>query len=771
MIARQPNSEELPGPFVLARLEKMKKLIGFLVVLVTIFSMELSGQGTGVDHAVNPFIGTGGGGNTFPGATLPFGMMQWSPDTRDDGWYRYSDQSIRGFSLTHISGAGCPIYADVPILPWIGSPGADPRSATLRFTHAHERAEPGYYSVEFDNGVKTELTVRAHSGIGRFSFPADAERTMLFKAGSSATAGDPKRIGDISTIHIQGDDTLVGTVHSGGFCFVPGDYILHFAARFSQPFSSFGTWSRKLEPRSRTANGHEVGGYVSFAKGQDPIVLKVAVSFVSIEDAVANLEAEIPGWDFDPVRNDAAAIWSRTLERIKVRGGTSEDQIMFYTGLYHMLLSPNLFSDVNGEYMGFDGNVHQLEKGEAQYANISDWDIYRNLVQLQSLLMPAQTSQMIQSLVRDAEQSGWLPKWPLANDVTYVMGGDSPPIVISDAWAFGAREFDAKTALKYMLKSATEPGHGLHEGSERPWLADYLKLGYVPVARHGQEIGASITLEYSNSDFAISRFADAQGDIAHASGLLHSAQNWKRLFDSRSGFIRPRDPSGEFMEGWDPNESQPGPQGRWSAEQLGFEEGNAWHYTFMIPYNYRGLLNAMGGAERALPKLDRFFQKLSGMGTANFTVENEPDFCAPYLYMWTGYPWKTQEVIDRIRRETFSARPEGLPGNDDLGATSGVFVWNALGIYPVIPGVGGVVFGTPLFSRGDLQIGNGGSLQIRSHGKGIYVHSVKLNGRLFRSAWLPLSELTSRHNRIDFELGERPGLWATKQADFPPSYQ
>ena len=743
---------------------------GLLLVLAIVSSIVLGRAETDARHAVNTFVGTDGGGNTFPGATLPLGMMQWSPDTRDDGWYRYSDQSIRGFSLTHISGAGCPIYADVPILPWIGSPSANPNSATLRFSHHNEHAEPGYYSVKFDNGVKSELTVTERAGIGRFSFPPGSVRTVLFKAGSSATANDPRRNGDRSEIHIREDDTLVGTVHSGGFCFVPGDYVLHFAARFSQPFSSFGTWSGDVEPGSRTVGGHGVGGYVSFSSGRAPIVLKVAVSFVSVENAIANLNADIPGWDFDQTRSRAAAIWSRALHRIELQGGTSEDRVKFYTGLYHMLLSPNLFSDVNDEYMGFDGRLHQLHAGEAQYTNISDWDIYRNLVQLQALLMPEQTGQIMQSLVRDAEQSGWLPKWPLANDVTYIMGGDSPPILISDAWAFGARGFDTNAALMYMIKGATEPGQGPHGGSERPWLNEYETMGYVPVDGNGQEIGASVTLEYANSDFAISRFAAAEGDDVHADSLLNSAQNWKNLFDTETGFIRPRDTSGRFVEGWDPVRLLPKPQHRPANEQLGFEEGNTWHYTFMIPFNYQGLLQAIGSNDSAVRKLDKFFESIGGLNGSHFTVENEPDFCTPFVYMWMGYPWKTQKVIDRIRRKAFSASPNGLPGNDDLGATSGVFVWNALGMYPVIPGVGGVVLGTPLFPRAELRLGNGSVLKIRSSGRGIYVESVSLNGEMLKSAWLPLERLKSSQNKIDFVLGEQPGSWATQVDSFPPSF-
>jgi predicted alpha-1,2-mannosidase len=413
--------------------------------------------------------------------------------------------------------------------------------------------------------------------------------------------------------------------------------------------------------------------------------------------------------------------------------------------------------------------VRRLRPGEEQYANFSDWDIYRSLLQLQALLLPQQVSQMMQSLVRDAEQSGWLPKWPVANDVSYVMGGDSPALLLSSAWAFGARSFDTAAALKYMLEGATQPGKGLHGGSERPGLEEYLSQGYVPV-RDSQEYGASITLEYASADFAVSRFADALGDSANAARLLRSSQNWRTLFDRETGFIRPRTADGKFLAGFDPDTLTPHHTNWDKADQLGFEEGSTWQYTWMIPHNYAGLFEVMGGTQSVLPKLDRFFEKLAGWGLPNFTVTNEPDFCAPYVYMWTGYPWKSQKVIDRIRRETFSAQPDGLPGNDDLGATSGVYVWNALGMYPVIPGVGGLVLGTPLFPRATVQLGNGSVLEIRSSGDGIYVQSVKLNGKPYGSAWLPLEKLAAGVNRLEFELGEQPGSWAAQPASFPPSF-
>jgi len=775
-------------------------LICALLLSISVFAQDNTPSAY---DAVDPFIGTAADGNTFPGATLPLGMMQWGPDTRPDGWYHYPDKAIRGFSLTHISGAGCSVYADVPILPWVGElkigepktgepksgepkigdakTPADARATSavsdfaLSFSHNKERAHPGYYSVEFDNGVKAEITVATRAGIGRFSFPAGASPTLLFKAGASATSEDEKRKGDISTIEIRGNDTVVGTVHSGGFCGTDSNYVLYFVAKFAKPFSSFGTWTdmRKadtLNASATSATGHRAGAFASYASAAEPVIVKVGISFVSVENAAANLQTEIPGWDFDAVHAAAKTAWVQMLDRVQAEGGTPEERAIFYTGLYHMLLSPNIFSDRNGDYIGFDGKVRRLPPGQAQYANFSDWDIYRNVVQFDSLLLPEQASQMMQSLVRDAEQSGWLPKWPVANDVSYVMGGDSPAILLSTAHAFGARAFDAQSALAFMLKGATRPGTGPHGGSERPGLADYLSKGYLPVGGT-QESGASITLEYASADFAVSRFAEALGDSANSTLLLRSAQNWRTLFDPETGFIRPRTADGKFLAGFDPVTVTPHRVHWDQANQMGFEEGNTWQYTWMIPFNYAGLHKMMGGNENVLPKLDRFFEKLSGWGLPYFTVTNEPDFCTPYAYVWTGSAWKTQEVVDRIRRETFAAKPDGLPGNDDLGATSGVYVWNALGMYPVIPGVGGVVLGTPMFSRATMKLGDGKTLEIVSHGEGVYVHAVNLNGEPRPSAWLPLDALSAGHNRLEFTLQKTPDRsWASAPESLPPSF-
>jgi len=721
--------------------------------------------------SVDPLIGAGADGNTFPGATLPFGMIQWSPDTRPDGWYRYGDNTIRGFSLTHISGAGCPLFGDLPVLPWQQSVSGsdDPSTFTARFTHEREKAHPGFYEVQFDNGIKTELTVAERAGIGRFLFPAGATPTLVFNAAGSATIHAEHREKDESTIEIRGRDALAGTVHSGGFCGSPTKYVLYFVFKFQHPFASFGTWTDKLMPGSGSASGHKAGAFVSFSKGET-VLLKVGLSYVSIANAEANLAKEIPGWDFDAARAAAKENWTKALELVHAEGGTPDQRTIFYTGVYHMLLAPTLFSDENGDYTGFDWKLRRLAPGQSHYANFSDWDIYRNTIQFLALLAPERASQMMQSLVDDAEQSGWLPRWAPANDNSYIMGGDSSAILLSEAYAFGARSFDLNSALHYMLKGATVPGKGLHNYEERPGLADYLSKGYIPVTDKFQT-ATSFSLEYNSADFAVAQFAQALKVHAPAERLLKSAQNWRNVFDKETGWIRPRTEDGTFIAGFNPEKLEPHRTDFDKSNQMGFEEGSTSQYTFMLPFNYAGLYREMGGAQKAEAKLDKFFEKLSGWALPNFTVTNEPDFCAPYAYLWTRSPWKTQQVIDRIRQETFAAKPDGLPGNDDLGATSGVYVWNAIGIYPEIPGVAGFTIGTPMFPRVSMRLGDGKMLEIRRVGQGIYVHGVRVNSLPHASSWLKLREFSSPKNTLEFVMQDEPDKsWATQQAELPPSF-
>jgi predicted alpha-1,2-mannosidase len=436
-------------------------------------------------------------------------------------------------------------------------------------------------------------------------------------------------------------------------------------------------------------------------------------------------------------------------------------------------MCPTIFSDRDGNYIGFDNKIYSLTAStqKAQYANFSDWDIYRNTVQLQALFEPARESDIMQSLVNDAVQSGWLPRWPAANDVTYVMGGDSPAILLSSSYAFGAHDFDLKTALKYMVKAGTEPGIGPHGGSERPFLDDYLKRGYVPIDKI--DTAASVTLEYANADFAVAQFAKHLGDNADYHLFLKQSQNWTYLFDPSTGWIRPRLSDGTWIPGFDADLSLPKTKVSWDKpDQEGFEEGNTYQYTFMIPFDYPTLYAAIGGDDKVIPRLDKFFSKLRCWGEPCFNMENEPDFVTPYSYVFAGAPWKTQDVVTRIANETFTTKPDGLPGNDDLGATSGVYVWNALGFYPAVPGVGGVVLGTPMFNKATVRLSGGRTLVVSRQGSGFYVQKVTLDGAPYSSSWLPIDKLHFGTTQLQFTTDSQPNkARGSAIADRPPSFR
>ena len=755
-------------------------LYGLLLLPSLFVSSVLAQSSTAPYDSVDPLIGTAGGGNTFPGATLPFGMVQWSPDTNTDAWYKYDEKQLYGFSLTHISGAGCPLYGDFAVLPVLdeltSSPGT--KFTPVAFDRKDEKAQPGYYAVTLNNGVGVELTVAERAGIAKFTFPQGSNMRMLINAGSSANSipspnENPRDLEAFGNhIEIEPDGSFSGWTSAGRFCGSDSHYKVFVAGRFSKHQKSVSLWQDGALG-SKSASGKHTGAWFDFGKERE-ILLKVGISFVSEAGAQANLKKEIPDWDFERIHKQARDTWSTLLNRVAVEGGTGDQRKIFYTGVYHSFLSPTLFSDEDGQYMGFDDKPHSLAgtKQRAQYANFSDWDIYRNTVQWQALFEPERESDMMQSLVNDAEQSGWLPRWPAANDVTYVMGGDSPAAVLSSSYAFGARDFDTSKALDYMVKAGTQPGVGPHHNSERPFLAEYLKVGYAPVDK--DHIAASRTLEYASDDFAIAQFAKAIGRDEEYRHFLKQSENWKTLVDPETRWIRPRNSDGSWMAGFDPERSTPkryegaGEGG----DQMGFEEGNTYQYSFMVPFDYPALFAAMGGEQVVEARLDHFFTALRCWGKPCFNIENEPDFVTPYAYVFLGKPWKTQEVVTRIGKETFKATPDGIPGNDDLGATSGVYVWNALGFYPAVPGVGGVVLGTPMFDRATLQLAGGRTVVISREGHGIYVQQLMLDGIPYPSSWLPVSKIHSGTNQLRFKMGVEPNMErGTAAEDRPPSFR
>lgn len=713
---------------------------------------------------VNPFVGTrpggpdlgtgGGAGNTFPGAVVPFGMVQWSPDTvrRQPGGYFYDDDQFRGFSLTHLSGAGCDTYQDIPFIPFAGevstSPAIDPARYYLPFSHANEQASPGRYQVTLDSGVKVELSATQRTGAGRFTYPAGTGATLLINAAGSVMGTDDAQV-DI------GRDTVSGWVSSGRFCGTDSHYRVYFYARFDTPFSSAGTWrdgtvTGTVAPG--TVSGPGTGAWVSFPNVAGArINVGTGLSFVSVDGARANLDAENGGRSFDEVAAAARKSWNERLNRISVEGGTDAQRTTFYTSLYHSLIQPNVFSDVDGRYTGFDGRVHTAGDGHAMYTNFSGWDIYRSEIQLLALLAPEETSDIVRSMIAYAGQGGSWDRWTVANDYTGVMNGDPYHVIVSTAYAFGATDFDAGKALRLMVEGATRTASGGYV--ERPGLDDYLRLGYVP----GQ--GAD-TLEYTTADFAIAQLARRLGDSSAYQTFARRAQYWRNLYNPGTGYLQPRLADGSFATPYDP------------ASPSGWVEGNGAQYSWMVPYDVAGLITAFGGQEAVVSRLDTFFTQLNaGTRKPYAFLGDEPTLQTPWLYTFAGAPYKTQGLLRRVLNELYNPNPEGLVGNDDLGEMSSWYMWAALGMYPEIPGRAELVLGSPLFPRAVVKTGAGKTITINARGDGPYVTGLTVNGVATTRTWLP-EGFVADGGTLDYTLSSTPDTsWGAAPADAPPSFR
>jgi len=719
------------------------------------------------DH-VDTLIGTGTGGetvgeiNNFPGASAPFGMVQYSPDTVNNyAGYDYENPRSTGFSMTHAS-VGCAAFGDISMLPTTTPIGSQPWNAWERIAHDDtEQGVPGYYTVRFPStGVSAELTATTRTGVGRFKYPRNGRPALFHVRSGASLAGNSRasiQIGDDNT-------TITGWATSGGFCSKNNTYTVYFAMKFSQPFSSYGTWDGYgVYPGARGAASPYSGGYVEFPSGS-VIEVRTAISYVGIDGARANLAAEGRA-SFHDVRAAAWTEWNATLSHITVAGRNADNLETFYTALYHSLLHPNAFNDADGRYIGFDGLIHTVAAGRTQYTNFSDWDTYRGAAALQGLLFPKQASDMAQSLVNDVDQSGAFPRWALANAATAEMTGDSVVPLIVNLYTFGAKDFDLKTALHYMVNAATNGGVGLGGYVERPGIATYLQLGYAPLTFGA---GASITLEWSVDDFAISRFADALGDTATAAEFQSRAQYWQNLFNPSTRYISPRELSGFFP---------PGPGFVDSPSrfgQYGFDEGNAEQYVWWVPQNVAGLVTALGGRKAVADRLDRFTQKLNvGPNEPYLWAGNEPGMGVPWLYNYIGQPWKTQDTVDRVRG-LFGPTPDGEPGNDDLGALSSWYVWAALGLYPGTPGTPILTVNTPLFDRAAIALPGGKSIQISAdvsapnHLK--YIDGLKIDGQATDHTSLPESIIRTGGD-LTFSLSAHPNkVWGTAESSAPPSF-
>jgi predicted alpha-1,2-mannosidase len=707
---------------------------------------------------VNPFIGTndsnspnpvpgGAGGSTYPGAVVPFGMVQFSPDTPtgSPSGYRDSDRTIQEFSLTHFNGAGCANNEDIGILPVTGalatSPGTTWTNYASAYTKTNESAVAGYYRNRLDKyATGVELSATTRTGLARLTYPATTTARVLINTSRSAT-------GNRSGSFTVSGSRVTGSVTAGGFCGTTKTFPIFFAIQFDRAPTGFGTWNgATVSAGSATTSGVNTGGFVTFDTSANPTVsLQVGVSYVSAANASANLAGEAAA--FDTARAGADAAWNAALNRVQVTGGSATDLQKFYTALYHVLMNPNVSSDLNGQYRGFDNAIHTATF--PVYQNYSGWDIYRSWAALVALVAPDVMTNVVRSMVLDGQQGGLLPKWSHQTSENFVMTGDPGPIIVSSAFAFGVRDFDTAAALALMKKSGAA---GTTQGS----TIRGRESGYE--SRHFIVEDPSDSLEYSASDFAIAQFARSVGDTAAAATFMTRAQWWRNVFNTDSSYIHRHNSDGTFLWPLDP------------ASSAGYTEGNASQYTWMVPYDYAGLINAMGGPQTVTQRLDHHFTQLNGgLTTPFFYIGNEPEHGVPWAYNYAGKPSSTATTVRRVMTESFTTGAGGLPGNDDLGATSAWYVWAALGMYPATPGADtlalhGSTFPSVLIQRptGNIAI-NGGSATAP------FVQSVTVGGAATAHNFLRYGDVAAGAT-INYTMGASPSAWGTGTANVPPSF-
>lgn len=724
----------------------MKKIL--LTAYLVFISLIALPQNNDCSSLVDPFIGTGGHGHTYPGASMPFGMMQLSPDTRLTGWdgcsgYHYSDSIIYGFTHTHLSGTGCSDYGDILLMPMVNNYSFDNIKYASTFSHKNESAFPGYYSVKLDNGVNVDLTVSKRSGMHQYTFPAGMTPYVIL---------DLKHRDEVidSYIEIVNDSTIQGLRRSKAWA---TDQWVYFVIRFSQPVSSYGfALNDTLKNNAKKLEGENIKAYFSFKSLSGNVLkIKIAISAVSTEGAMKNLNAEIPDWDFDKIKEAARSAWNKELGKIETEGGTIEQQKTFYSALYHCMLSPNLYMDVDGQYRGRDNKIHTAA-GFDYYTVFSLWDTYRALHPLLTIIDKKRTNDFINTFIKQYEQGGMLPVWELSANETNCMIGYHSVSVITDAFMKGIKDYDTLKAFEAMKHSASSNSYG---------LKFYREYNFLPGDKESESV--SKTLEYGYDDWCIAEMAKKMGFNDDYSVFTKRAQSYKNIFDPVTGFIRAKT-NGGWYKPFDPTEVN-----------FNYTEANGWQYNFYVPQDIAGLISLNGDNQRFCDKLDSLFNghyKLSGREQADITGlvgqyahGNEPSHHIAYLYDYAGKPWKTQEIIHKLQTEMYSCRPDGLCGNEDCGQMSAWYVLSAMGFYQVCPGNEQYAIGTPLFGKVTLHLENGKSFIISAKNiseKSFYIQSATLNGTDYKKSFISYTDLLNGGG-ISFAMGNSAGNWAVSE--------
>lgn len=735
---------------------------------------------------VNPFIGTQNEGNTYPGAAVPFGMVQFSPDTGHNTGYDYAQNHIRGFSLVHLSGVGCGLGGDLPVLPTTGDvTQTDYATYAAEFSHDTEKASPGYYKVGLKTGIDAELTATERTGVQRYTFPATDKANVLLNAGQSLHR-------TLSTkVEILDNRTVRTAITGSGFCQATKPYTVYTITRFDRPFTTSGTWNGDTvtEGSKESESTGRGGAFVRFDTTKDRTVeATTALSYVDARGAAVNLGSE-GGRSFDQVRGAARRAWEDRLDDVRAQGGSDTLRRTFYSSLYRSFLAPNIGSDADGRYTGWDQQIHRA-RGFTYYQNWSLWDTYRTQSQLLALLAPREARDMAISVIRIDEEGGWLPKWGYGTVETNIMTGDPVTPFLTNAFQQGLLKGYEERAYRALKKNADGVPPADSPAVGREANTEYIANGFAPYikgrphAKPGDsdyDHGASATLEYALSDAMLARMARDLGHREDAERYAVRAQNYRKIFDPSTGFFRARDASGAFTGPADPAQSE------------GFHEGTSWQYQWLVPQDLPGMVDLIGGKQAANDRLDSFFayeQLLQDPAKTarevwvngpydyynadKYNPQNEPDLIAPYTYLSTGQPWKTTDVV-HAALTLFTDAPTGMTGNDDLGTMSAWNVLSSIGIFPVQPGYDTWGLSTPVFDRVDLVLDRRyyprGGLTVTARGTSDtdrYIQSVRVDRQTYGRTYLTTDELRGIRS-LDFTVGARPSGWGTAPDAAPPA--
>jgi len=762
-----------------------------LLVLVSTATAQLRQKS--IDY-VNPFIGTDDMGHCFPGAAVPFGMVQLSPETdtimysygkgynpdvyRYCAGYQYADSTIVGFSHTHFNGTGHSDLGDILLMPTTGemklNPGTRDEAGSgyrSKFSHSTEEAHPGYYAVTLQSyRIRAELTATTHVGVHRYTFPGSEAAHVILDLTSGIYNYEGKTVW--AFVRVENDTLITGWRQTNGWA---RTRFVFFAMAFSKPIHSYGIrndeqtvyrgfWRKWNENENFPERaGRRLKAFFDFkTRDGEQILVKCALSGVSTEGALRNLAAEAPGWDFDAVRRSAEGKWERELSKIRVTAD-KDRMVNFYTAMYHAFLSPIVFSDVDGSYRGLDQNIHHATK--ANYTIFSLWDTYRALHPLFTIVQPERTGAMVASMLAHYEKSVHriLPVWSHYANENWCMIGYHSVSVIADAYLKGIRGFDGKKALAAAVASAT---YDRYDG-----IGEYRKRGFVP--ENLSSNSASKTLEYAYDDWTISRLAGSTGNRLVEKEFLERASSYRNIFDTTTGFMRARNSDGTWKAPFDPL----------STLNQGYIEGNAWNYSLYVPHDIAGFIRLLGGRERLVSWLDslftmrvpdKYFQESEDVTRAgvigNYVHGNEPSHHVPYLYCYAGQPWKTQERVHQIVDTMYRNRPDGLCGNDDCGQMSAWYIFSCLGFYPVCPGSLEYVIGSPCVPEAVIDLGNGRKLTVEAENlspTNIYIDGCFLNGRKFERCYLTHAQIVAG-GKLKFVMGSEPNrAWGASDAAHP----